>query len=71
MCCAFVQCSCLVYRYFREKVLPSSRMSDGSPVDKGEIINQFKRVRDSPTEEVYEANKEKLFEMTEDLEVKC
>ena len=62
-------CSVHVYRNIREKVLPSSRMTDGSQVEKVDIINQFKFLRDSPSEEEYISRKSTLFELTEGLEV--
>ena len=67
--CVIFLCSVHVYRYIREKVLPSSRMSDGSRVEKVDIINQFKSVRDAPSEEEYIARRTVLFELTEGLEV--
>ena len=51
-------------------MLPSSKMTDGSEVEKVEIINQFKLVRDAHTEEQYANRREELFEMTEGLLVK-
>ena len=68
--CIIYLCSIHVYRYTREKVLPSSKMTDGSEVEKVEIINQFKLVRDAHTEEQYANRREELFEMTEGLLVK-
>ena len=68
--CIIYLCSIHVYRYTREKVLPSSKMTDGSEVEKVKIINQFKLVRDAHTEEQYANRREELFEMTEGLLVK-
>jgi hypothetical protein len=68
--CHVFLCSVHVYRYWREKVLPSSKMSTRDMVDKVEIINLLKLLRDSPTEEIYEEIKDQVFELTEDLLVK-
>ena len=50
--------------------MPSSVMSDGSQVQKVDILNQFKLVRDAPTIDIYEERKAKLMEITEGLVVK-
>ena len=50
--------------------LPSSKMENGEAVEKVEIINHLKLLRDSPTEEIYEELREQLLEMSEDLLVK-
>ena len=63
-------CGVHVYRYWKEKVLPSSKMSDGNSVEKVDIINQLKMLRDAPSEELYEQRREELLEMTEHLLVK-
>ena len=63
-------CGVHVYRYWKEKVLPSSKMSDGNSVEKVDIINQLKMLRDAPSEELYQQRREKLLEMTEHLLVK-
>ena len=42
--CTIYLCSVHVYRYIREKVLPSSKLPDGSEVDKLEILNKFKEI---------------------------
>ena len=51
--CVIFFCSIHTYRYIREKILPSSKKSDGSEVPKAEAIDLFKKLRDSPTEELY------------------
>ena len=45
-------------------------MENGEAVEKVEIINHLKLLRDSPTEEIYEELREQLLEMSEDLLVK-
>ena len=37
-------------RYVKDKELPSSKNRDGTAVEKGEILAQFRRVRDAPSE---------------------
>ena len=59
-----------MYRYFREKVLPSSKMSSGEAVDKVTIVNTLKQMRDAPTEDIYDDLKEELFEIMDRLLVK-
>ena len=68
--CNIFLCSVHVYRYFREKVLPSSKMTTGEAVDKVTIVNNLKNMRDAPTEDIYDDLKEDLFELTDGLLVK-
>ena len=68
--CNIFLCSVHVERYIREKVLPSARDVGGGVVDKPDILNKFKSLRDSHTEEQYEERKQSLFEATENILVR-
>ena len=48
-------------------MLPSSKNCDGTAVEKGEILAQFRRVRDAPSEYPYTSRRDKLLEMAEQL----
>ena len=58
--CNIFLCSVHMYRYFREKVLPSSKMSSGEAVDKVTIVNTLKQMRDAPTEDIYDDLKDEI-----------
>ena len=63
-------CGVHFYRYVKDKELPSSKNRNGTAVEKGEILAQFRRVRDAPSEDLYIARRDQLLEMTEQLMVK-
>ena len=63
-------CSVHTERYIREKVLPSSRYEDNSRVEKQEINEMFKSLRDAHSVDDYNERKAKLFSMTEGLLVR-
>ena len=65
-------CSIPVFRYFKDKVFNGKAFWEGgeepiplSPDEKGQLLQQVKLIRDSPSEELSKENQEKLKAMTE------
>ena len=55
--CNIHLCSVHVEQYIKDKVLPSARLETGEAVDKSDILEKFKSVRDSHAEDQYELRK--------------
>ena len=75
--CIVFLCSIHVFRYFKDKVFNGKAFWEGgeepiplSPDEKGQVLQQIKLIRDSPSEELFNENQEKLRAMTEGLTVR-
>ena len=75
--CEIFLCLVHVFRYWKVKILPSAKIvsDNGSESlcpgsDKKEIYKLIEETFRSPTEEIYEKNRQKLMEETRDIVVK-
>ena len=75
--CVVFLCSIHVFCYFKDKVFNGKAFWEGdeeprplSPDEKGQVLQLIKLIRDSPSEELFKENQEKLKAMTEGLTVR-